>query len=117
MAGRLSSSPEPDPLMPVAVALWARVSDQVDARISTTLDKPVALSAAEWTSGENIWLMAVAGEPRAIPTFLAQLEAQDFKDKKVKVRARNSEGRMEVLTLAGYREQRAKQFSPTERMN
>ena len=104
-------------LRPVAVALWASVSDQVDARLATTLDKPVVLSAAEWTSGKNLWLMAIAGDPRALPAFIGQLEKQDFKDKTVKVRARILNGQTEVMTLAAYRDHKAKQFSATAKAN
>ena len=103
-------------LRPVAVALWASVSDQVDARLATTLDKPVVLNAAEWTSGKNLWLMAIAGDPRALPAFIGQLEKQDFKDKTVKVRAR-VKGQTEVMTLAAYRDHKAKQFSATAKAN
>ena len=99
------------------MALWASVSDQVDARLATTLDKPVVLSAAEWTSGKNLWLMAIAGDPRALPAFIGQLEKQDFKDKTVKVRARILNGQTEVMTLAAYRDHKAKQFSATAKAN
>ena len=104
-------------LRPVAVALWASVSDQVDARLATALDKPVVLSAAEWTSGRNLWLMAIAGDPRALPAFIGQLEKHDFKDKTVKVRARILNGQTEVMTLAAYRDHKMKQFSAKAKAN
>jgi cytolysin-activating lysine-acyltransferase len=104
-------------LRPVAVALWASVSDQVDARLATALDKPVVLSAAEWTSGRNLWLMAIAGDPRALPAFIGQLEKHDFKDKTVKVRARILNGQTEVMTLAAYRDHKTKQFSAKAKAN
>src|SRR5215510_2623391 len=57
-------------LVPVAVALWARVSPQIDKGLSENLDKPVRLRTNQWASGDIIWLMAVAGDRRAIPKFL-----------------------------------------------
>lgn len=94
-------------LMPVAVALWARVSDAIDARLAAALDKPVDLRPSEWSTGENYWLMALAGDPRTVPAFLGQLEARDFKDKNMKLRSRGSDNRMTVLTLGAYRERLA----------
>jgi cytolysin-activating lysine-acyltransferase len=104
-------------LRPVAVALWASVSDQVDARLAMTLDKPVVLSAAEWTGGKNLWVMAIAGDPRALPAFIGQLEKQDFKDKTAKVRARILKGQTQVLTLSEYRLHKATQFSASGKPN
>src|SRR5690606_15924878 len=45
--------------VPVAVALWARVSPQIDKALSESLEKPVRLTQGAWTSGDITWLMAV----------------------------------------------------------
>ena len=73
------------PLVPVAVALWARVSPQIDKGLSENLDKPVRLHANQWASGNVIWLMAVAGDRRAIRKFLEQLKESEFKGQEGKV--------------------------------
>lgn len=86
-------------LLPVAVALWARVSDQIDATLSTTLDKQVRLKPDQWASGQNLWLMAVAGDPRALPTFLKQLRTTEFKGQTVKIRAHGKDGKVSIKTL------------------
>ena len=85
--------------MPVAVALWARVSDAVDKALSENLDKPVRLRPADWASGDNIWLMAVAGDQRAVPKFLEQLAQTEFKGQRVKMRLRGPENTVVVKTL------------------
>jgi cytolysin-activating lysine-acyltransferase len=95
------------PFLPVAVALWASVSDETDTRLSASHGQPVLLKPNEWTTGDHLWLQAVAGDRRAIPTFLGQLELNDFKGKTVKIRARGRGGTMEVLTLKAYRERMA----------
>lgn len=102
-------------MIPVSVALWASVSDEIDARLSLDLDKPVILKPTEWKSGDHLWLMAIAGDPRATATFLTQLEGREFKDKSVKVRARASSGQTEILSLAAFRERKAAEFTSTER--
>jgi hemolysin-activating ACP:hemolysin acyltransferase len=86
-------------LVPVAVALWARVSPQVDKGLSENLDKPVRLRVNQWASGNIAWLMAVAGERRAIPKFLEQLKEAEFKGQEVKMRANAGDGTVVVKTL------------------
>jgi len=86
-------------LVPVAVALWARVSDTVDKALAETLDKAVRLRADQWASGDNIWLMAVAGDERAVPKFLEQLAKTEFAGRRVKMRVRGPENSVVVKTL------------------
>jgi len=86
-------------MVPVAVALWARVSDALDKQLSEKLDQPARLPTDKWVSGNNIWLMAAAGDPRAIPAFLDQLAKADFKDQEVKMRRRGPDGKVVVARL------------------
>jgi cytolysin-activating lysine-acyltransferase len=88
-------------LVPVAVALWARVSDAIDKTLSENLDKPVQLGPADWASGDNIWLMAVAGDQRAVPRFIDELAKGEFKGQGVKMRVRGPENSVVVKTLGG----------------
>src|SRR5262249_59046064 len=86
-------------LVAIGVALWAGVSAQIDKGLSENLDKPVRLRANQWASGDKIWLMAVAGDRRAIPKFLEQLKEREFKGQDVKMRANAAEGKVVVRTL------------------
>jgi cytolysin-activating lysine-acyltransferase len=88
-------------LVPVAVAMWARVSNEIDKRLSENLDKPVRLGVGEWASGDNIWLMAIAGDQKTLPKFLEQLVANQFKGQRVKMRVRGPENTVVVKTLGG----------------
>ena len=85
--------------IPVAVAMWARVSPAIDKAMSENLDKPVRLKANQWMSGDIPWLIAVAGDQRMIPTFLKQLSMEEFKGKHVKMRARTPDGGVSLKTL------------------
>jgi cytolysin-activating lysine-acyltransferase len=85
--------------IPVAVALWARVSPRIDKGLTENLDKPVWLRPQEWTSGDIVWLMAAAGNPRAVPQFLKQLAEKDFKGQQVKMRLRGPDGKAIVQVL------------------
>jgi cytolysin-activating lysine-acyltransferase len=110
MAGQFSLAQAPSPLgrgqkgeggvlVPVAVALWARVSDAIDKTLSESLDQPVRLGPADWASGDNIWLMAVAGDRRAVPKFLEELAKGEFKGQRVKMRVRGPDNTVVVRTL------------------
>src|SRR5262245_50908232 len=61
-------------ITPVAAALWAKVSKEVDQRLSRDLDKPIKLAASEWKSGDIAWLVALAGNPQAIGPMLKQFQ-------------------------------------------
>lgn len=89
-------------VVPVAAALWAHVSPEIDKRLSEDLSKPVQLRANEWLSGNIPWLIAVAGDRRTMPSFLKALQETDFKGRDVKVRARGAGTAIEIKTLAEY---------------
>src|SRR5262245_61069473 len=86
-------------LVPVAVALWARVSAAIDKGLSENLDKAVRLGPGDWASGDNIWLMAVAGDQRAVPRFIEELAKTEFKGQRVKMRVRGPDNTVVVKTL------------------
>jgi hemolysin-activating ACP:hemolysin acyltransferase len=84
---------------PVAVALWARVSPEVDKRLSENLDKPMQLRPREWRSGDILWLVEAVGAPRVLPQFLKHLTETTFKGREVKVRSRGADGKPNVSRL------------------
>ena len=86
-------------LVPVAVALWARVSPGIDRALSESLEKPIKLQAADWSSGDNLWLLVLAGDQRAFPKFLAELGKKDFLGRQVKMRKRTPEGKVVIQSI------------------
>jgi cytolysin-activating lysine-acyltransferase len=110
MAGQFRLAQAPSPvgrakgqeggvLVPVAVALWARVSAEIDTRLSENLDKPLHLRPNEWASGDNVWLIAVAGDRRAVPKFIEELAKTEFKAQRVKMRLRGPDNKVVVKAL------------------
>lgn len=91
--------PPPARMVPIAAALWARVSSDVDARLTASLEKPIILRPEEWTSGDIHWLIALPGETRFLQTFLGELQKTLFKDKTIKLRGADKEGKPVVTTL------------------
>jgi cytolysin-activating lysine-acyltransferase len=86
-------------LVPVGVALWARVSSAIDKQLSENLDKVVRLGSGDWASGEHVWLMAVGGDRRIVPKLLDQLAKDEFKGQRVKMRVRGPDNTVVVRTL------------------
>lgn len=86
--------------IPVAVVLWARVSEEVDARLSDTAQPEVKLTAADWTSGDIPWIIEAVGEQRFIAPLLQNLMQNNFKGKQVKYRRRGEDGQIELAELS-----------------
>jgi cytolysin-activating lysine-acyltransferase len=57
------------------LAIWASVSDDVDAKISEQVKAgvfPVRLGADDWVSGDHVWLLdVIAGDRKAATSVLA----------------------------------------------
>lgn len=54
---------------PIGVALWASVSEEVDAKIKEQVKAgtfPVRLAPEEWASGEKVWLLDVVAPTRPL---------------------------------------------------
>lgn len=103
-------------LMPVGAALWARVSPDIDRRLSGRPEQPLQLKPGEWTSGEITWLITVAGVPAAIPTFLNLLQEREFEGREVKLRARAEDGSAVVTTLREHARALADRVQQPSRM-
>lgn len=88
------------PAIPVGLAIWAQVSDEVDRRLSENLDQSVSLRANEWTSGDNYWLLDVVAPPKVAAALLDELKQTAFAGRNFKVR-RVIDGELIVETLSG----------------
>lgn len=77
---------------PYAVALWARVSPDVDRRLSEDKALPVRLAAEEWQSGDILWIIDAVGHPDIVPAFLEELVATHFPGQHPKMRVIGKQG-------------------------
>jgi hemolysin-activating ACP:hemolysin acyltransferase len=84
---------------PMGVVLWARVSAEVDKRLHENLDQPIRLKPAEWTSGDNIWLIEAAGESRVIEALIKRMRETIWAGKPVRLRARDKDGKPAIGTM------------------
>jgi hemolysin-activating ACP:hemolysin acyltransferase len=85
--------------VPVAVALWASVSADVDRRLTENLNTPIRLRPDEWRSGDILWLIDAVGDRRVVPGLLKQLADNTLKGREIKVRGRGEDGKVEVKNL------------------
>lgn len=92
---------EKGPSIPVALALWASVSPEVEKILGENLDKPLQLKPNQWKSGDQTWLITLAGEPKVMGGFMKQLLEKDLKGKRVKMRTIDKDGKREVKVLQG----------------
>lgn len=95
---------------PAAVVTWARVSDDVDQRLRAPSQTRIQLQPDEWTSGENYWLIDLAGAPQALGSALDYLNTGPLKDKTVFIAARDDSGKVKVEILSEI-VQHSKQFA------
>ncbi len=86
-------------VMPVGAVLWAMVSPEVDQRLSSMLDQPTRLQAAEWRSGDIPWIVMAIGDPKLLGGLLQQLSKSIFSKQAPKMRARGADGKVAVGRL------------------
>lgn len=86
---------------PVGLVLWARVSSDVDQRLSSNLALPMRLKPEDWTSGDIVWVVEAVGAPQAMGPLIKALSENEWKGKPVKMRVRDEQGRVTVKTVVG----------------
>jgi cytolysin-activating lysine-acyltransferase len=70
------------------IAIWASVSEEVDAKIREQIQArvfPVRLKAEDWTSGETCWLLDVIAPSQKVATAVLANFKQVVKDKPVRI--------------------------------
>jgi cytolysin-activating lysine-acyltransferase len=85
--------------MPVAVVLWASVSEEVDRRLMEADSASFQLKPEEWKSGDILWLVHAAGETRFVKHVVEQLTKTTLKGRQVKVLGRDKDGNSKVHVL------------------
>lgn len=88
-----------DVTAPIGLLLWARVSDEQDQRFAADASQPTRLAGAEWTSGENLWIIETVGPQNVIEAMMKQLVEGPFKGKQFKFRTRAADGSFSVQVI------------------
>ncbi|MEL6279188.1 MAG: toxin-activating lysine-acyltransferase [Pseudomonadota bacterium] len=97
---RANVAKDDDRTVPVAAAVWASVSSEVDAALERARSKEerFVLEAAHWNSGEHLWLIVLAGRDAARSALIEKLKEGPFKDRDWK--QLRSEPASEISTAA-----------------
>jgi cytolysin-activating lysine-acyltransferase len=70
------------------IAIWASVSDEVDAKIREQIQArvfPIRLKSDDWNSGETTWLLDVIAPSQKVATAVLANFKQVVKDKPVRI--------------------------------
>ena len=70
------------------IAIWASVSDEVDAKIREQIQArvfPLRLKAEDWNSGETTWLLDVIAPSQKVATAVLANFKQVVKDKPIRI--------------------------------
>lgn len=78
-------------IAPVAVVLWANVSEEIDRQLSESGGDPVKLAPKDWKSGDIPWLILAAGDKRLINATLKSVQENVLKGRQLKVRMAKSD--------------------------
>ena len=71
-------------VVPAALVLWARVSAEVDGRLSAAPGYPIRLHPNEWQSGDVFWIVDAVGEPKAVQQCIEALNNSALQGKSFK---------------------------------
>lgn len=85
-------------ITPAALLTWAKVSKEDDIVLSdgAQTKRP---EAARWSTGDIVWLVDAAGDPKMLTALIARLRTNQFKGCTVKYRARAEGGGREVRSF------------------
>ena len=87
-------------LRPIGLVTWAKVSDELDERLSKQADgQVVRLRPSEWNCGENVWLVDVVGTSEGIIKLLKMLHENQLSDLSAKLPIRDKNGEMNIIHL------------------
>ncbi len=70
---------------PVAMLFWARLSPELDARLTEAPRYPIRLNPNEWRSGESLWIVDAAGDARVVKGLIETLSKTAFEGKPFKM--------------------------------
>ena len=84
------------PAMPIAFIIWARVSEDVDKKLSENLQEMVTLTPRDWTSGDIHWLLLSVGPQQAVGAILKSVSEKLPSGQSFKTRFTDKDGQQKV---------------------
>lgn len=93
-------SKETGELKPIAVVMWASVSDDVDKRLTTEAKTEVHLKSNEWRGGTHLWVVAGVGERSVVANQIRHLRETEWRGHPVKIKVPGPDGTPVVKVLS-----------------
>lgn len=84
--------------VPVGIALWAKVSAEVDAKLSKQPNAQIRPD--EWNSGDIYWVIVAAGDRRVLNPMLKSLQEKTFGGKPFKIAQPGNDGKIQIATIS-----------------
>lgn len=84
---------------PGGVAVWACVSDEVDARLRSAADQPLKLAPQDWKSGPHLWLIDFVAPSAIAPSMLADLVEKVAKGRPMAAQTVSGDGKRQFTTV------------------
>jgi hemolysin-activating ACP:hemolysin acyltransferase len=84
---------------PGGLAVWASVSDEVDARLRSAVDQPLKLSQQEWKSGPHLWLIDFVAPGAIASSMLSDLVEKVAKEKTMAAQTVSADGKRQITTI------------------
>jgi cytolysin-activating lysine-acyltransferase len=85
---------------PAGVALWARVSEEVDRRLREGSNETQRLKPDEWASGNILWLVDLIAPTPLVPGMLRDLDQKVARGLPMHVQLRTKDGPAQIGTLS-----------------
>lgn len=83
-----------------AAVMWASVSDEIDARARTDLEKPFDIGPDDWRSGAHAWIMAVMGDMATARSLIDMIGKGPLKGAPLHARMTTQAGAPAVATFS-----------------
>lgn len=84
---------------PLGFALWARLSDELDARMKADPGATLRLKPEDWNSGPHLWLIEAVGPANIVKALITRLAQNQFKGQSFMIRTRDQAGRPAVQKI------------------
>lgn len=86
-------------LVPVAAVVWAKVSAEVDRRLTADANFPPQLKSDEWSSGDIPWVVMAVGSEKACQASIAQISKNQLGGRSIKMNLPDAGGKVSVRVL------------------
>ncbi|GLI94037.1 toxin-activating lysine-acyltransferase [Methylocystis echinoides] len=90
----------PGPGVPVAFVLWAKVSEELDRKLSENSREPILVEPQDWRSGDIPWLILSVGVQQVVVPTMKAISEKHFPGQTFKARFPAKDGGTEIRHIS-----------------